>query len=426
MYSCFIPDDMPTIEPMVHGLALAPASPAFRLPEPPAPAATKPWRGPILNRSALHGPAGEIASAIEPYSESEGTAILAQLLAVCGNVLGRGPHIQIQTSRHYLNLYVALVGSTASRKGSSFQPVRALIAAADPKWAGAHIGSGLVSGAGLIQKLQTLPPDDHRFFLLEEELGQVLKRGHHHSGALREGWDGRSLALLRSKRAVEITDPHLSVVGHVTPEELRSSLRAVDRVNGLANRFLWIDTDRIKALPSGGNLPPEVFAYLLEILTKALERGSRVGAITRSPEADAVWTNKYLHYFSREPSDFNAVVARAEAQIARLAALYAALDGSAMIEVKHELAAEAFWDFSEESARRAFSEPSAVEGRILRALETAKELTRSDIRALVGTHVKAEEIEAVRTRLTSCHRVTVDNRSTAGRSQEVWYLGEAA
>ena len=64
---------------------------------------------------------------LEPHTESDTTAMLVQLLAAVGNAVGRGPGFQVEADRHHCNLYVGIVGDTASsRKGSS--------------WAGASAG----------------------------------------------------------------------------------------------------------------------------------------------------------------------------------------------------------------------------------------------------------------------------------------------
>ena len=55
-----------------------------------------------------------------------------------------------------------------------------------------------------------------------------------------------------------------------------------------------------------------------------------------------------------------AILGRAEAQVLRLALIYALLDGSAFIDEPHMLAALACWDYAEASARFVFGDASAI------------------------------------------------------------------
>ena len=50
------------------------------------------------------------------------------------------------------------------------------------------------------------------------------------------------------------TDPHISIVGHITIEELRARITRTDMANGFANRFLFAVVKRSKKLPFGGSL----------------------------------------------------------------------------------------------------------------------------------------------------------------------------
>ena len=51
--------------------------------------------------AAFSGLAGEIVAAIEPHSESDPLAILAQLLVCFGSVIGRGAHYAVEATEHH-------------------------------------------------------------------------------------------------------------------------------------------------------------------------------------------------------------------------------------------------------------------------------------------------------------------------------------
>jgi hypothetical protein len=63
-----------------------------------------PW--PELNPAALYGLAGDIVRTIEPHTEADPVAILAQLLAAFGNVIGSAPYFPVEANRHRLNIFV--------------------------------------------------------------------------------------------------------------------------------------------------------------------------------------------------------------------------------------------------------------------------------------------------------------------------------
>jgi hypothetical protein len=72
---------------------------------------------------------------IAPHTEAHPAAILLQLLAVFGNLVGRGPPCTVDATRHGLNLFVVLVGdSSKARKGTSWSQIARLFAEVDHPW----------------------------------------------------------------------------------------------------------------------------------------------------------------------------------------------------------------------------------------------------------------------------------------------------
>jgi hypothetical protein len=51
---------------------------------------------PRIDHAAFHGLAGDVVRTIEPHSEADPVAILIQVLAFVGNVIGRGPYYQVE------------------------------------------------------------------------------------------------------------------------------------------------------------------------------------------------------------------------------------------------------------------------------------------------------------------------------------------
>jgi len=75
----------------------------------PAPAGWPAAPGP----TAYHGLLGEIVRVLEPETEADPVAILAQLLVAFGTAVGRGAYFQIEATRHHPHEFLLLVGDTA-------------------------------------------------------------------------------------------------------------------------------------------------------------------------------------------------------------------------------------------------------------------------------------------------------------------------
>ena len=106
---------------------------------------------PTLHTNALHGLAGVLTIAIDPYTEADPVAVLLNILTAFGNVVGPHAHFLVEHTKHPLRLFAALVGLTAKgRKGTSWSTPRYVFAAIDDGWAKDRVTSGLSSGEGLV------------------------------------------------------------------------------------------------------------------------------------------------------------------------------------------------------------------------------------------------------------------------------------
>src|SRR5262249_23075931 len=101
---------------------------------------------------------------------------------------------------------------------------------------------------------------DKRLMLTEPEFASVLKhlerQGNILSTIIRRAWDGITLEGLTKNSPICATGAHVSVIGHITVEELKRYLTATEMANGFGNRFLWFCVKRSKALPEGSSVPP--------------------------------------------------------------------------------------------------------------------------------------------------------------------------
>ena len=311
--------------------------------------------------------AGNIVRAIEPESEADPSALLVQLLVAFGNVAKRNAYFVAEADRHYTNLFTVVVGdSSRGRKGSSLSYIRSLMEEADDNWAGV-ISGGLTSGEGLVHHVRD--EDDgfmpgairqgKRALVVESEFASVLKaqsrQGSTLSTIIRQAWDTGNLSVMRRDSPDKATNAHISIIGHITGDELRQCLNGTDTVNGYANRFLWVVSRRSKKLPEGGYFNVADHAPLIARLKKAIEFAGTVGEMKRDEEARELWREIYGQIDDELPSGrLEAIFSRAEAQIMRLACVYALLDCSNIVRRIHLEAAKAVWDYSVASTRYVF------------------------------------------------------------------------
>ena len=372
---------------------------------------------PEVDAAMFTGVAGDIVAAIEPHTEASPVALLAQLLVSAGNAAGRHVYYVHEADRHYANLFVALVGETAkARKGTSWGHVDRVMRSADAEWAAKHIIGGLSSGEGIIHALRNVPLADiplgdegellrdKRLLAREGEFASVLAQkardGNILSMVLRDGWDGGTLGTLTKNSPERATDTHLSMIGHITQAELVKSLSSVDAHNGYANRFLFVATQRARLLPHGGDLEAieRATAPHISRLRQVLLAAREPRRIAHDADAFTLWEQEYERLSSGHPGLFGAVTARAEAQVTRLALVYALLDQARAITVEHLGAALALWRFCEASALYIFGDRlgDATADSILDALRTSgtNGLTRTALYEHFGHNTASSKIDS--------------------------------
>jgi len=252
------------------------------------------------------------------------------------------------------------------------------------------------------------------------------REGNILSVVMRQGWDDDRLRTLTKNSPTKATGAHVSVIGHITKEELLRHLNETEQANGFANRFLWVLVKRSKELPFGGQWREVDKASLAERLCSALKFGKDAGEIAWGESAEGVWREVYGLLSEGRPGLFGAVVGRAEAQVVRLAALYAVMDESSLIEYEHLLAALALWSYAEESAHHVFGDATGdpVADVIIEALGAAGEsgMSRTEIRDLFRRHKNANRINQALELLLKVEGARCEHQGTGGRPTERWFL----
>lgn len=394
---------------------------------------------PTLAPEAFHGLAGEVVETVAPHTEADPVALLADLLVSFGNAVGSGPFVRVGGAVHRANENVVLVGRTArARKGQSRAEIREVYAGADPGWSAERVMGGLASGEGLIAAVRDGTGDDDagvpdkRLLVFEPEFARVLgvasREGSTLSAIVRECWDSGRLRVMTRRDPLVATGAHVSVLAHVTLEELTRKLTETDAANGFANRFLFLLVERARLLPSGGALTADDFGRLGRFGRNALEGARRVGAMSRSAECEELWRHLYGVIAEQDAGGlFAAVTARAEAHVLRLSMLYALLDGSATIETAHLEAAWALACYADESAAFIFGRNlgDPVADRLLEALRALPEgqgLDGTAQRDLFGRHVSGARLQDARELLESLGCVENAKDMTGGRPRVVTFL----
>jgi hypothetical protein len=379
---------------------------------------------PEVSPDVYQGLAGNIVKAIEPYTESDPVATLANVLAMFGNVVGRNPWFGVERTRHYLNLFFVEVGETSKgRKGTSLSTPKSMMAAIDESWASSRVTGGLSSGEGLIYQVRderyeskafredgeitykSIRVDegapDKRLMLVEEELSQGLKtmsrEGNTLSAIIRQAWDSGNLHPLTKNSPIRATDAHISIIGHITREELLRYLTETEQANGFANRFIWLMVYRSKKISNPKGVPNSILDPLTGLLRDRIDAARKVGEMIRTEKAEETWDGVYPELTEGKPGLIGAVLARGEPQVMRLACVYALMDGKAAVDIPHLNAALALWDYSEQSAMTIFGDligdPNVDAAQ--ESLKAKGALTLTELHALFGRHANAVEVDRV-------------------------------
>lgn len=344
------------------------------------------WPAPLLEE-AYYGLAGEIVRALDPHTEADPIGVLVTLLAGFGNAVGRGPYLVLDHARHGLRLWPILVGPTGTgRKGTALAAAGAVLGRAMPAWWERREG-GLSSGEGLIHRVRDATSareplkvkgqitgyqevvtdagiEDKRLFVVESEFGSVLQvMGRERSTlgmVLRNAWDGSPLGTMTRSSALRATGAHVTVTGHVTPDELRGLLSERDALSGFGNRFLWFCVRRSKLLPLGGQADERELAGIAQVLEHTIEEARDLERMRMDGDAETAWVQVYESLACDDPGVIGGLLSRAEASIQRIAATYAALDLSATIRLPHLEAALALWGYMDASVRYLFGTGALV------------------------------------------------------------------
>lgn len=356
---------------------------------------------PEMAETAYLGLAGDVVRLIAPHTESDPVALLLNVLAAFGSAVGRGPYYQVEGDRHCTNLYVLQVGDSAkARKGTGVGRIRQLFRRVDLVWEKDRQLSGLSSGEGLIHEVRdpiTKIKDGHeetidagvidkRLIVFASEFASILsvmtREGNTLSMTIRDLWDRGDTRSPTKHNNTRTTGALVSIVGHITRDELVKHLQETEMASGFANRFLFACVKRSKLLPDGGSLPDAALDQIAEQVSAAISAAKQTERVSFTDDGRERWHEIYETLSADRPGLLGALTARAEAQTIRLALLFALLDHGNLITVEHLNAALAVWNYCQASVRYLFGDKlgNGVADAILRELRQAPDgLSRTAI-----------------------------------------------
>jgi hypothetical protein len=406
-----------------------------------------------LGEAAYYGLAGEFTRLVGPETEADPAALLFQFLAAIGSIIGRGPHFRVGATKHFLNLFMVIVGNSAkARKGTSWGEVKSTCKFVDIRWWSTRITDGLSTGEGLIHavrdEVKELVPikdkgrvidreeqvtdpgqTDKRLLCVESELGRALQAasrdGNTLSPVIRLAWDGDSLRIMTKNARETCAEPHISIIGHITNTELQRLLTESDAANGFANRFLWVCSSRSKCLPFGGSVDAEAMSALCARVRDAVKFAHTMQEVRLAHEAARRWEEVYPKLSEGKAGLFGQVTARAEAQTIRLALLCALLDESAEIRREHLDAALELWRYCQDSAAFIFGHSlgNPLADAILELLRTHPEgMTRTEVTNHFKRNKSKAALDAAIAVAQRNGSLRSDKRETGGRMAEVLHF----
>jgi hypothetical protein len=408
---------------------------------------------PSFALSDCHGIVGDYVRLWAPHTEASPVAIYTTALATCGALIGRGPTWPFGNAHHHARLFVLLIGRTsAGRKGTALSlGAKQFTQLVDEDFAATRCTSGLSSAEGLIAEIRdgtperqqgarTIPADpgvlDKRLCVVEGELGGPLeamaREGNRLSAVLRDLWDGVDVRTLVKTDPQRSTRPHVSVIGAITPDELRRLLSKTSISNGLANRFLPVWAERSQSLPDDRAPEQHELDRVTGIIRRRLNDARKYQRMTWHPEGAALWRQVYdeLSPTSELSSTIDALLARGAPYVRRVAMILALLDGASEVDAAHLNAAVQVWRYAEATWRYVYpdsSPRSELAVKLFHGLYNAgaEGLTKTQIRrdvvksnAVDGARIDAALQELVTLRMA----VRAFDDGANGRRAERWTL----
>lgn len=420
---------------------------------------------PTPTEPMLYGFVGEVGRDAAETTEANPYAVAMDTLIMLSGEFGRDVFLSVGNTFHHPRLFALHVGrSGRGRKGDALSlpmrirnKARALNENLNSDLFGQTHTGGLSSREGLVTlihdgfsagKTETPAIDDKRIFVVESEFSNVLHQtkrdGNTLSAALRDAWDGQSIRPLTKSNQIGATDPHIALLGHVTPSELVELMKSRELSNGFANRFLIFWGERNRTIPFPEPTSDDrvtAFAHRFAGIVKFAKgnypaaANSRQAALT--DDAKALYARHYAELC--KPLDggrIDGILERRAPILLRLALCFALTDKTLAIDVQHINAAKAWIDYVTKSVRYIFesgekeaeaAEVAETAYKIYAAIKVRGEMTKTEISSEVfDRHKTANEIDAALQFLLSESPPEIEIETRKGKGRPVKFYKLAA
>jgi hypothetical protein len=207
---------------------------------------------------------------------------------------------------------------------------------------------------------------DKRLFVDEREFSQALDVMHRHgntiSRVVRDLWDCREhVGHLTKHDQVKVSNPYVTICGQITIKEIKEKMSTTAIANGYANRLLFVLVRRARMLPFGGEeLEESKIVEMQQALRDGVQFAQGLQRVEFDAKVKAAWQDIYGALSSEGETLLDEVAARAEAQVIRLALIYAVINRSSVIETEHLEAAVAVWNYCKASAGYIFGKATGT------------------------------------------------------------------
>jgi hypothetical protein len=258
--------------------------------------------------------------------------------------------------------------------------------------------------------------EDKRLLVVESEFANILHQskrdGNTLSAALRDAWDGTSIRPAVKTCRVWASDPHIGIIGDVTPSELRELMHARELTNGFANRFIFFWAEGDKVLPFPQYTPKDVVEALADRVALVLRFAGADRHVDKdvmrmefSPEAASLYARLYRGELRDRSAGehITGLLDRRAPVLLRLAMLFALTDQTNVIAVNHINAAMAWVRYWVDSVKFIFQSAVDEAGaaattdnaqRIVTYLATHGQATRTELtKGCFGGHVSKAALD---------------------------------
>lgn len=422
---------------------------------------------PKCDEKALYGVLGEIARETTKENEANPFAVMANLIVMLGSIIGRKAYIEIIADKHYPIFFILHVGKASKgKKGTATSIAKTLYQSLKEEitFLPKRVDGGLSTGEGLVnlihdgiknndpkkkEEWEVPPIEDKRLWIVESEFNNIFTQSQRNGNSLIDtlkiSWDGIELAPLTKTNKIGVKNPHINIMGHITPSELINNLTSNNSSNGFASRFMIFYAERSKSTPR----PKKIHEIINKYKHKLVEIINYVEAsdftkydqieVTMNEEAGLLFDEYYYEIEGQENSEkIDPMLGRRLATLLRLAMLFALTDKTNIINTNHIHAAKCWIDYWTSSIGYLFETGKQQEEhkkitematRISEFLKNKNKASRSDISSSVfkGKANKHDLDKAINYLLAKSPATVelVEDNSTGGRPKKIYkYITE--